>query len=48
MDKGLARGTILEGRNDLVVCRVGKLGAALGEAADVVMETLAFLLPAMA
>jgi hypothetical protein len=48
VDKGLARGTILEGRDDLVVCRIGELGVALREAAYVVMETLILILPAMA
>jgi hypothetical protein len=40
VDKGLTCGTILEGCDDLVVCHVGELGAAPGEAAYVLMETL--------
>jgi hypothetical protein len=48
MDKGLARGTILESGDDLVVGRVGELSATLGEAANVVKETLTLILLAMA
>jgi hypothetical protein len=36
MDKGLARGTIIEGRDDLVVRYVRKLDTTFGEATDVV------------
>jgi hypothetical protein len=36
VDKGLARGTILESGDDLVVGRVRELSVALGEAANVV------------
>jgi hypothetical protein len=48
VDKGPARGTILEGRDDLIVSRVGKLSTTFGESTNVVMETLAFLFLAMA
>jgi hypothetical protein len=48
VDKDLARGTIFESSDDLIVGRVGELSAALGEAANVVAETLTLLLPAMA
>jgi hypothetical protein len=48
MDKGLARGTILESRGDLVVRHVVELSATLGEVANVVMEALAILLPVLA
>jgi hypothetical protein len=48
VEKGLARGTILEGRDDLVISHFGELTAVLGEAANVVIETIALLLPAMA
>jgi hypothetical protein len=48
MDKDLAHGTFLEGCDDIVVRCVGELGATLGEAANVVMETLTLLLPVMA
>jgi hypothetical protein len=47
MDKGLARGSILESCDDLVICCVGELGASLREAAYVVAETLTLLLSAM-
>jgi hypothetical protein len=47
VDKGLARGTILEGCNDLVLRRIEELSTTLGEAANVVTETLALLLPTM-
>jgi hypothetical protein len=45
MDKGLACGTILESGDDLVVSRVRELSAMLGEAANVVTETLTLLSP---
>jgi hypothetical protein len=48
MDKGVARGTILEHCDDLVVSRVEELGTIFGEVANVVTETLTLLLPAMA
>jgi hypothetical protein len=48
VDKGFARGTILESSDDLVVGRVGEFSAALGEAGNVITEILALLLPAMA
>jgi hypothetical protein len=48
MDKGLERGTILESGDDLVVGHVGEFSTVLGEAANVVAETLTLLLPAMA
>jgi hypothetical protein len=48
MYKGLAHGTILQGHDDLVVGRVGELGAALGEGTYVITETLALLFPVMA
>jgi hypothetical protein len=48
MDKGLARGTILERRDDLVISRVGELGTTFGEAADVVTEIITLFLSAMA
>jgi hypothetical protein len=48
MDKGLARGTILEACDDPIVRRVGVLSTMLGEAVDVVAETLTLLLSAMA
>jgi hypothetical protein len=48
VDKGLAHGTILESGDNLVVGHVGELGAVLGEAAYIVIETLSLLLPAMA
>jgi hypothetical protein len=47
VDKGPARGTILESCDDLVVGRIGELGVALGEAAYVVAETLLLLPPTM-
>jgi hypothetical protein len=46
--KGLARDTILEGRDDLGVHCVREISAALGEATNVVAKTLDLLLPAMA
>jgi hypothetical protein len=48
VEKGLARGTFLEGCDDLVFGHIRELGVALGEAAYVVVETLALFLPAMA
>jgi hypothetical protein len=48
MDKCLARGTILEGCDALVVRRVGELSTAFGEVVDVVTETIALLLPVLA
>jgi hypothetical protein len=48
VDKGVARGTILEHCDDLVVSRVEELGTIFGEAENVVTETLTLLLPAMA
>jgi hypothetical protein len=48
MDKGVARGTILEHCDGLVVSRVEELGTIFGEVANVVTETLTLLLPAMA
>jgi hypothetical protein len=48
VDKGLARGTILESGDDLIAGHVGEFSAALGEAAKVVAETLALLLSVMA
>jgi hypothetical protein len=32
VDKGLTRGTILEGYDDLIISRIRELGLALGEA----------------
>jgi hypothetical protein len=48
VDKGLARGSILQSGYDLVVGCVGEFSTTLGEVANVVTETLALLLPAMA
>jgi hypothetical protein len=48
VDKGLARGTILESSDDMVVGRVGEFGATLVEATNVVTKTVALILPAMA
>jgi hypothetical protein len=48
MDKGVARGTILEHCDGLVVSRVEELGTIFGEVANVVTETLTLLLPAIA
>jgi hypothetical protein len=48
MDKGLARGTILESGNDQVVDRAGELSATLRIATNVVTETPTLLLLAMA
>jgi hypothetical protein len=47
VDKGLAHSTISESGDDLVDGRVGEFGTALREAANVVTETLALLLPTM-
>jgi hypothetical protein len=48
VDKGLARGTILEGYDNLVDGHIGELSAAFGEAVYVVAETLTLLLLAVA
>jgi hypothetical protein len=48
VDKGLTRGTIMEGCHDLFVRHIGELGTVLGETVNVVAETHTLLLLVMA
>jgi hypothetical protein len=48
VDKGCARRVVLERRDGVVVASTRELGAALGEAPDVLAETLSRLLLAVA
>jgi hypothetical protein len=47
MDEGRARHAVLERRDGVVVSRTGELGAALGEASYVLVETFPWLLLAV-